>query len=65
MAKKIINVRLDEDLWKQAKLDALRQDMSAQDWLTLAIIRLLDDNQRGNVALEYANRYDTRGEHKP
>ena len=46
MAKKIINIRLDADLWKQAKLDAVRQDMALQDWLSLAIIRLLDDDRK-------------------
>ena len=49
MARKMVNVRLDDDLWKQAKLDAVRQDVALQDWLALAIIRLLDDNRRGLV----------------
>lgn len=45
MAKKMVNIRLDEDLWKQAKLDAVRQELTLQDWVALAIIRLLDDGR--------------------
>ncbi len=60
MAKKIINIRLDDDLWKQAKLDAVRQDVSLQDWLALAIIRLLDDNRR--LSREFANQNSDDGE---
>lgn len=56
MAKKMINIRLDEDLWKQFKVDAAKQGMTLQDWISLAGIRLLDDNQRGAVSREYANR---------
>ena len=58
MAKKMINIRLDEDLWKRAKVDAAIQGMTLQDWITLAGIRLLDDNQRGDVSREYVNRYE-------
>lgn len=53
MAKKIINICLDNDLWKQAKLDAVRQELTLQEWLTLAIILRLDNSQiemRGEMA---------------
>jgi len=43
--KKIINIRLDADLWKQAKLDAVRQGFTLQEWLTLAIILRLDNSR--------------------
>lgn len=45
MAKKIINIRLDDDLWKQAKIDAARQGLTLQEWLTLAIILRLDNSR--------------------
>ena len=45
MAKKMINIRLDGDLWKQAKLDAVRQGLTLQDWLTLSIILRLDNSR--------------------
>ena len=44
------SIRVSDGLWKQAKLDAVQQDMALQDWLALAIIRLLDDNRRDSVA---------------
>jgi len=44
MAKKMVNIRLDEDLWKQARLEALKQESTMQEWLTLAIeFKLLSD----------------------
>lgn len=45
MAKKIINIRLDEDLWRQAKTDAARQGLTLQEWHTLAIILRLDNSR--------------------
>jgi len=45
MTKKIINIRLDADLWKQAKMDAVRQGFTLQEWLTLAIILQLDNSR--------------------
>ena len=37
MAKKMINIRLDEDLWKQARLGAFKQGETMQKWLSDAI----------------------------
>ena len=34
MAKKIINIRLEESVWQQAKVGAALQGMTLQDWLT-------------------------------
>ena len=39
MAKKIINIRLEESVWKQAKRDAVDHDMTLQDWITFLILR--------------------------
>ena len=33
MAKKMINIRLDEDLWYLVKLEATRREMSLQNWV--------------------------------
>ena len=45
MVKKMINIRLDDDLWKQAKVDAARQGLTLQEWLTLSIILRLDNSR--------------------
>lgn len=37
MNKKPINIRLDPDLWKAAKLQALKEDKTLQEWITEAI----------------------------
>ncbi len=37
MAKKMINIRLDEDLWNCARSMAVRQGETMQKWLTDAI----------------------------
>ncbi len=37
MPKKIINVRLDSELWKEARIQAIKEDKQIQDWLTEAI----------------------------
>ena len=34
MSKKLINIRLDEELWKQTKLEAVKQGKSLQDYVT-------------------------------
>ena len=47
------SIRISDDLWKQAKKGAVDQDMTLQDWVALAIIRLLDDNRR--LSQEFAN----------
>jgi len=57
MAKKMVNIRLDEDLWKQAKMDAARQGFTLQEWLTLAIILQLD-NSRAEMR-EKATKHQT------
>lgn len=37
MPKKLVNVRLDSDLWKEARIQAIREDKELQEWLTEAI----------------------------
>ena len=37
MAKKIINIRLEESVWQKAKEDAVHNKMTLQEWLTLLI----------------------------
>ena len=37
MPRKLINIRLDADLWKSAKMQALKEDKLLQDWITEAI----------------------------
>jgi len=41
MHKKLINIRLDSDLWLQARSVAVKQGKTMQDWLTEAIIHEL------------------------
>lgn len=44
MPKKMINIRLDSDLWKQAKLDAVSRELTLQDWLENSIRQYLVQN---------------------
>jgi hypothetical protein len=39
MAKKIINIRLEESVWQKAREDAVHSQMTLQDWITLLILR--------------------------
>ena len=39
--RKLVNVRLYPDLWKEAKLAAVRREINLQDWLTEAIAEKL------------------------
>jgi predicted HicB family RNase H-like nuclease len=41
MDKKIINIRLDSELWKEAKLQAIKEDKTLQEWITEAIQKKL------------------------
>jgi hypothetical protein len=41
MHRKLINIRLDSDLWLQARSVAIKQGKTMQDWLTEAIIQKL------------------------
>lgn len=43
MAKKIINIRQEEELWQKAKSDAALKGMTLQDWLEMAIKHELKD----------------------
>ena len=40
MTKKIINIRLEEAVWQQAKISAATQGMTLQGWLTIAILKM-------------------------
>lgn len=40
--KKIINIRLDSELWKQAKIQAIKEGKTLQEWITEAIKEKLD-----------------------
>jgi len=39
MAKKMINIRLEESVWRQAKYDAVLKGTTLQNWLTQVILR--------------------------
>ena len=41
MNRKLINIRLDSDLWLQARSVAIKHGKTMQDWLTRAIIHEL------------------------
>ena len=38
MAKKMINIRLDDGVWQQAKVSAAKDGCTLQEWLTSAIL---------------------------
>jgi len=46
MADPMRSIRVSDDLWKQAKVDAAQQGIALQDWLAIAIIRLLDNSRK-------------------
>ena len=48
MVKKRVNLDLDSDLWKQAKLAAVQADSQLREWVTDAIKEKLtrDEQQR-------------------
>jgi hypothetical protein len=41
MHRKLINIRLDSDLWLQARSVAVKQGKTMQNWLTEAIVQKL------------------------
>lgn len=43
MAKKMVNIRLEESVWRQAKMEALKNDMTLQDWVTYALLKAVSD----------------------
>jgi predicted HicB family RNase H-like nuclease len=47
MVKKIVNVRLEADLWKEARIQAIREDKELQDWLAEAIQEKLEKAKNG------------------
>lgn len=42
MAKKMVNIRLEETVWRQAKANASLKGMTLQEWLTQAILKSLN-----------------------
>lgn len=45
MTKKLINTRLEDSVWKQAKRDALDNDMSLQEWVTYSLLKSHSDSK--------------------
>lgn len=41
MTKKLINIRFDEELWREARSEAVKQGKTMQDWLTEAVVQKL------------------------
>ncbi|MCK9599015.1 MAG: hypothetical protein M0R06_08250 [Sphaerochaeta sp.] len=41
MTKKVINIKLDDKLWLQARSEAVKQGKTMQEWLTEAIMQKL------------------------
>ena len=39
MANPIRNIRISDDVWKQAKKDAVDNDMSLQEWVTFSLLK--------------------------
>ena len=40
MAKKIVNILLEETVWQAAREDAVHNRMTLQDWVTLALLKV-------------------------
>lgn len=49
MIKKRVNLDLDSELWKQAKLAAVQSDLQLREWVTNAIKEKLDRVEQQRV----------------
>ena len=54
MAKKIINIRLDDWVWQQAKVSAAEDGRTLQEWLTFAILAKVEQGKKP-IPVESAN----------
>ena len=54
MAKKIINIRLDDWVWQRAKVSAAKDGCTLQEWLTFAILAKVEQGEE-HVPVEVAN----------
>ena len=59
MANPIRNIRIADGVWKQAKRDALDNDMSLQDWVTCALLKARSDNGVGMIHVDYDKHQTT------
>ena len=46
MAKKIINIRLEDSVWQQAKVSAARDGCTLQEWVTFAILAKVEQGDK-------------------
>ena len=54
MAKKIINIRLEESVWQKAREDAVHNRMTLQDWVSLCLLRSnFDGDNTGLIHVDY------------
>lgn len=54
MAKKIINIRLDDYVWQLAKVSAAKDGCTLQEWVTFAILANAKQGEK-QVPVEVAN----------
>ena len=53
MAKKIINIRLEESVWQKAREDAVHNRMTLQDWVTCALLKAHSGGDTGLIHVDY------------
>jgi len=58
MTKKMVNIRLEESIWRQAKIAAVAQGLTLQDWLTKAILNAVVRRAKGEQSDHNNNETD-------
>lgn len=46
--KKSVNLKVDPDVWQEAKVEAIRQGVKLRDYVTAALRIKLDQDKNGN-----------------
>ena len=59
MANPVRNIRISDDAWKQAKKDAVDNDMSLQEWVTLSLLKSHSGDGVGMVHVNYDKHQTT------
>jgi len=53
MAKKMVNIRLDESVWQMAREDAVHSKLTLQEWVTCALLNARADDRVGMIHVNY------------
>lgn len=59
MAKKMVNIRLEESVWQTVREDAVHSKMTLQEWVTCALLKAHSDDGVGMVHANYDKHQTT------